>query len=77
MITIKLPGEIEATVEDGVWSVPENDELARVLNDPAMQPDSWHYAPTEDARKATHVIKVWGGAWVSSDEPAAEDGLIY
>ena len=77
MITIKLPGGVTATVNGGVWSVPDNEELARVLNDPAMQPNSWHYAPTEDARKAQHVIATWGGEWVSSDEPPAEPGLIY
>lgn len=77
MIEIRLGTGETATVNDGVWTVPENEELARVLNLPAMQPpEDGHYAPTEDARKAQHVLKVWGGQWVSSDEQA-QPGLIY
>lgn len=77
MITIELPTGEAATVNDGVWTVPENEELTRVLNGPAMQPpNNGYYAPSEDARKAEHVLKVWGGKWVKSDEHA-EPGKLY
>jgi len=66
MITIKLPSGELAKVEDGIWSVPENNTLAELLNRPSMQPpDNGYYAPSEDARAAEHVLKVWGGTWVS------------
>jgi len=77
VITIKLPSGEIATVTDGRWSVSANEELARVLNLPEMQPpNEGYYAPTEDARKALYVLKIWGGAWVSTDE-YAEPGKLY
>lgn len=77
MIIIKLPSGEEATVNNGVWTIPENKELARVLNTPEMQPpENGHYAPTEDARMAHHILMVWGGRWVSTDEQF-EPGKLY
>lgn len=77
MITIRLASGETAIVNDGVWTVEGNEELARVLNTPEMQPpENGHYAPSEDARKAEHVLKLWSGVWVSSDEKA-EPGLLY
>ena len=77
MITIKLPSGEEATVNEGVWTVPDNAELARYLNSPVMQPpDNGYYAPSEDARKAEHVLREWGGKWLKTDEHA-EPGKLY
>lgn len=78
MITIQLPSGEQATVSEGVWTVQENAEFTRLFNTPAMQPTlDGTYAPTEDARKAQHILRVWGGVWVSSDEPAPEPGVVY
>jgi hypothetical protein len=69
MITLKLTTGEEATVNNGVWTVTDNAELTRVLNDPDMQPPAnGPYAPTEDARKAAYVMATWGATWVSTDE---------
>ena len=77
MITIRLGSGETATVTKGVWSVPENAELERVLNLPEMQPpNNGHYAPTENARKALYVLEVWGGEWVKTDEQAPP-GKLY
>lgn len=77
MITIRLPSGEIATVNDGVWTVPENAEFTRVLNLPEMQPPrDGTYAPTEDTRMAEYVLSIWGGTWVSTDE-YSEPGLIY
>ena len=77
MITIRLRSGETAVVKDGVWTVLENAELARVLNLPEMQPpDNGYYAPTDNARMAQHVLEVWGGTWVSTDEQAPP-GLLY
>lgn len=77
MIVITLPTGETATVDQGEWSVPENAELARVLNGPTMQPpENGHYAPSENARMAEYVLAVWGGTFESSDEDA-EPGKLY
>jgi hypothetical protein len=77
MITIELPSGEKATVNDGEWVVEDNEELARVLNDPTMQPPrDGHYAPSEDARMAEHVLKTWGGKWLKTDEQS-EPGKLY
>ncbi len=77
MITIELSSGEKATVNDGVWSVPESEELQRILNTPAMQPpDNGHYAPSEDARKAEYVLKTVGGKWLKTDE-TFEAGKLY
>jgi len=66
MITLKLSTGETVTVSDGVVSVPENAVFAELLNAPSMQPpENGHYAPTEDARLAQHILNVWGGTWVS------------
>ena len=75
MIVIKI-GDLLATVKDGVWTVPQSEELARVLNEPYMQPDRYLYAPTEDARQADHVMKIFGGTLVRSTEHA-KPGKLY
>lgn len=77
MITIRLLGAWTATVDDGVWTVEDNAELTRVLNEPSMQPPvNGHYAPSENARKAEHVLRTMGGEWVSSDEHVPS-GKLY
>jgi len=77
MITIRLATGETATVQDGAWTVLGNEELTRVLNSPEMQPPvEGYYAPSEDARKAEHVLKVWGGVWIATDDQAVP-GLIY
>lgn len=69
MIVIKLPTGEEATVNNGVWTVADNEELTRLFNSPSMQPpNNGHYAPSEDARMAEYVLKTWGGEWVKTDE---------
>ena len=76
MIVIKI-GDLLATVTDGVWTVPQSEELTRVLNEPFLQPpDNGYYAPSEDARKAEHVLKTFGGTWVRSTDHA-EPGKLY
>lgn len=77
MITIELPSGEQATVNDGVWTVFDNAELTRVLNDPAMQPPrNGYYAPSADARQAQHVLDTWGGKWIATTE-YAEPGKLY
>ena len=77
MITITLPGGETATIRDGTWSVPDSEELTRMLNSPAMQaPENGHYAPSPDARQAVHVLHTFGGKWVESDEHAPP-GKLY
>jgi hypothetical protein len=77
VITIELPSGEEATVDDGVWTVTDNAELTRVLNSPAMQPpNNGYYAPSENARKAEYVLKVWGGTWLHTDEHSVP-GKLY
>jgi hypothetical protein len=76
VIVIRLASG-ETAIIDGVWTVPQNPELARVLNLPEMQPpNDGHYAPTDNARKAQYVLKVWGGEWIRTDEQA-EPGKLY
>jgi hypothetical protein len=76
VIVIRLASGQTAII-DGVWTVPQNPELARVLNTPEMQPpNNGYYAPTDNARKAQHVLQVWGGTWVSTDEHASP-GKLY
>ena len=77
MITIRLGSGELATVNNGVWAVPDNRELERVLNTPEMQPpNNGYYAPTENARKALYVLEVWGGEWMKTDEQAPP-GKLY
>lgn len=68
MIVIKLATGEDASINKGVWSVPDNPEIERVLNSPAMQPTGEFYAPTADAGKAQHVLKAMGGTFVSTTE---------
>ena len=78
VIVIKLSTGEEASVNNGVWLVEGNAELTRFFNTSAMQPPAFSdYAPSPDARMAMYALKVWGGEWVSSDEPHAGPGKIY
>jgi hypothetical protein len=77
MVTIRMASGETATVDDGEWTVVDNPILTRVLNSPAMQPlSTGYYAPSEDARLAEHVLRLWGGDWVASTEHAVP-GKLY
>ena len=77
MITVELKDGTRATVTDGVWSVPENDELERIFNSECMRPPSnGYYAPSEDHRCAMFIVDSWGGKLVSTTE-TSEPGVIY